>query len=81
MNLWTLVGRYLEVEQFAPEQRSRPSYALAVAWNAAAITPVWQKLALANTPDGRAANDRLDVAMSCSNSLKIPPPVGTSWGS
>lgn len=64
MNLWTLVGKISRgLSNLPPEQRSRPSYALAVAWNAAAITPVWQKLALANTPDGRAANDRLDVAM------------------
>lgn len=40
-----------------------PRYALAVAWDAAGVASAWQRTALSNTPEGRAANDRLDAAM------------------
>lgn len=40
-----------------------PQYALSAAWKAAGVDKMWQRLALGNTAAGRAANDRLDVAM------------------
>lgn len=40
-----------------------PQFVLALAWDATDVAETWQRMALANTPEGRAANDRLDVAM------------------
>ncbi|WP_420838194.1 PD-(D/E)XK nuclease family protein [Bifidobacterium santillanense] len=40
-----------------------PQFALALAWDATGVARVWQRAALDNTPEGRAANDRLDAAM------------------
>ncbi|KAB8292638.1 PD-(D/E)XK nuclease family protein [Bifidobacterium avesanii] len=38
-------------------------YVLSAAWKACGVARDWQRLALANSEAGRAANDRLDVAM------------------
>lgn len=40
-----------------------PQHMLALAWDACGVARPWQTLALRNTPEGRAANDRLDAAM------------------
>ena len=40
-----------------------PQFVLALAWDATDVAETWQRMALANTPEGRAANDRLDTAM------------------
>ncbi|NEG70404.1 PD-(D/E)XK nuclease family protein [Bifidobacterium choloepi] len=60
-HLWKLVG------DVAGELRRlddpAPQYALFAAWQAAGVAERWQEEALFNTPAGRAANDRLDVAM------------------
>ncbi|WP_241519669.1 PD-(D/E)XK nuclease family protein [Bifidobacterium callitrichidarum] len=62
--LWTLVDAVNHgLLRLPPDQRRRPSYVLSLAWNAAGVAPVWQRAALENTDDGRAANDRLDAAM------------------
>ncbi|QOL33247.1 PD-(D/E)XK nuclease family protein [Bifidobacterium eulemuris] len=46
-----------------PSHRPEPQHVLALAWDAAGVAKSWQSLALNNTPEGRAANDRLDSAM------------------
>lgn len=62
--LWTLVGAVDHgLLRLPPDQRRRPAYVLSLAWDAAGVAPVWQRMALENTDDGRAANDRLDAAM------------------
>ncbi|PLS24418.1 PD-(D/E)XK nuclease family protein [Bifidobacterium imperatoris] len=64
MNLWNLVDRVSEGLRSLPEdQRDMPSNALSIAWQAVGVASAWQKIALANTPDGRASNDRLDAVM------------------
>lgn len=64
INLWNLVDRVSDNLRVLPEdQRNTPSNALSIAWHATGVASAWQKVALANTPDGRAANDRLDAAM------------------
>lgn len=40
-----------------------PQYVLSAAWQAVDVADRWQRDALFNTADGRAANDRLDAAM------------------
>ncbi|WP_338024274.1 PD-(D/E)XK nuclease family protein [Bifidobacterium pongonis] len=40
-----------------------PQFVLALAWDTVDVAETWQRMALANTPEGRAANDRLDTAM------------------
>lgn len=40
-----------------------PQYVLDCAWQAFGKAGIWQKMALLNNADGRAANDRLDAAM------------------
>ncbi|MBT1182179.1 PD-(D/E)XK nuclease family protein [Bifidobacterium sp. CP2] len=40
-----------------------PQYVLSLAWDAMGVAGAWQTAALANTSEGRAANDRLDAAM------------------
>ena len=58
------------VEQIAAQLRTltkqdaaQPRFALEAAWTACGVAHHWQRAALYNTPSGRAANDRLDVAM------------------
>ena len=43
--------------------RGEAQYVLSAAWQACGVDRRWQRLALANDEAGRAANDRLDVAM------------------
>lgn len=63
-NLWHLVGKTCAgISKLPKDSRTQPRYVLAAAWNAAGIAYSWQRAALANTPEGRAANDRLDAAM------------------
>nr|WP_239647769.1 PD-(D/E)XK nuclease family protein [Bifidobacterium callitrichos] len=59
--LWTLVGKI--AEGLVTLTSREPQFALALAWEATGVARVWQRTAFANTPDGRAANDRLDAAM------------------
>ncbi|MBT1164291.1 PD-(D/E)XK nuclease family protein [Bifidobacterium felsineum] len=64
MNLWNLVDQVSEELHTLPEdQRDMPGNVLSIAWHATGVSSPWQKTALANTPDGRSANDRLDAAM------------------
>ncbi|MBT1174527.1 PD-(D/E)XK nuclease family protein [Bifidobacterium sp. LC6] len=64
VNLWNLVDRIgVAMRSLPQDQRNTPANALSVAWQAAGVAAPWQKVALTNTPDGRAANDRLDAAM------------------
>ncbi|QOL35331.1 PD-(D/E)XK nuclease family protein [Bifidobacterium lemurum] len=65
--LWQLVAAIVRgmdsLSAAGPTRRLEPQYVLAVAWNATGVAKQWQNLALSNTPEGRAANDRLDAAM------------------
>lgn len=42
---------------------TRPVYVLGAAWDECRVATAWQTAALINSQEGRAANDRLDVAM------------------
>lgn len=60
-HVWELVGRV--AGQLGTLTADEPQYVLGLAWDACAVARDWQVKALANTPEGRAANDRLDVMM------------------
>lgn len=63
-NLWSMVSEIAcKLGRLPAEQRRQPRYALSVAWDATGVASAWQRMALDNTADGRAANDRLDAAM------------------
>ncbi|NMN00524.1 ATP-dependent DNA helicase UvrD [Bifidobacterium sp. DSM 109958] len=59
--VWRLVADTADALSRLPGQG--PQYALSAAWTAAGVDRRWQRLALRGTEAGRAANDRLDVAM------------------
>ncbi|PAU69352.1 PD-(D/E)XK nuclease superfamily [Bifidobacterium italicum] len=62
--LWRYVGQIAErLRALAKQDAARPRFALEAAWTVCDVASHWQRLALFNTPVGRAANDRLDVAM------------------
>ncbi|PLS27474.1 PD-(D/E)XK nuclease superfamily [Bifidobacterium parmae] len=61
IRLWTLVGKVAAALDRL--ESDEPQFALAAAWDAVGVARAWQRRALDNTPEGRAANDRLDVAM------------------
>ncbi|PLS27384.1 PD-(D/E)XK nuclease superfamily [Bifidobacterium anseris] len=62
--LWEYVGRIArQLRALGTQDASRPRFALEAAWGVCDVATHWQRLALFNTPVGRAANDRLDVAM------------------
>ena len=59
--MWDMVGRVADGMGRLPNREAQ--YTLALAWNATGVAGVWQRAALRNDVAGRAANDRLDVAM------------------
>lgn len=59
--MWDMVGRVADGMGRLSNRESQ--YTLALAWNATGVAGVWQRAALRNDVAGRAANDRLDVAM------------------
>ena len=59
--LWRLVGKV--AEGLGRLTFDEPQFVLSLAWDATGVAAVWQRAALMNTPEGRVANDRLDVAM------------------
>ena len=59
--MWDMVGRVADGMDRLPNREAQ--YTLALAWNATGVAGVWQRAALRNDVAGRAANDRLDVAM------------------
>ena len=59
--LWDMVGRV--ADGMGRLSNREAQYTLALAWNATGVAGVWQRAALRNDVAGRAANDRLDVAM------------------
>lgn len=59
--LWGLVRRV--ADGVGRLDADTPQQVLGLAWQTAAVDKVWQRMALLNTPEGRAANDRLDAAM------------------
>lgn len=60
-HLWSLVASVAKgLERLTTDDALQ---VLALAWDATGVAKPWQRAALANTPEGRAANDRLDVAM------------------
>ncbi|NEG55846.1 PD-(D/E)XK nuclease family protein [Bifidobacterium platyrrhinorum] len=61
LRLWRLVG--VIASGLGSLEDAEPQFALAMAWQACGVAGAWQREALDNTPEGRAANDRLDVAM------------------
>lgn len=62
--LWRYVGRIAEqLRTLSKQDAAQPRFALEAAWTVCGVASHWQRLALFNTPVGRAANDRLDVAM------------------
>ncbi|RSX47185.1 PD-(D/E)XK nuclease family protein [Bifidobacterium castoris] len=62
--LWEYVGRIArQLRTLAAQDAARPRFALEAAWGVCDVAAHWQRLSLFNTPVGRAANDRLDVAM------------------
>ncbi|NEG96766.1 AAA family ATPase [Bifidobacterium sp. SMB2] len=58
---WGMIGELAESMRTMPVRESR--YVLWQAWRTSAVAERWQREALENTEDGRAANDRLDAAM------------------
>ncbi|MDF7664278.1 PD-(D/E)XK nuclease family protein [Bifidobacterium sp. ESL0763] len=60
-HVWALVGQVAGKLGSLPADE--PQYALGLAWDACDVARGWQVRALANTAEGRAANDRLDVMM------------------
>ncbi|KAE8127023.1 MULTISPECIES: PD-(D/E)XK nuclease family protein [Bifidobacterium] len=60
-HLWDLVAQV--ADGMAALSSTEPQYALALAWDSCKVAERWQREALNNTDDGRAANDRLDAAM------------------
>lgn len=59
--VWSIIDDAAKALGSLPSQD--PQYALSAAWQAVNVDRRWQKLALRNTAAGRAANDRLDMAM------------------
>ncbi|MGO1260802.1 MAG: PD-(D/E)XK nuclease family protein, partial [Bifidobacterium mongoliense] len=59
--LWRMVDAV--ARGLATLRRPETQYALSLAWQACNVADRWQRTALDNTADGRAANDRLDAAM------------------
>lgn len=59
--MWNMVGRV--ADGMGRLSNREAQYTLALAWNATGVAGVWQRAALRNDVAGRAANDRLDVAM------------------
>lgn len=59
--MWDMVGRVADGMGRLTNREAQ--YTLALAWNATGVAGVWQRAALRNDVAGRAANDRLDVAM------------------
>lgn len=51
----------------APCRRRRPNTRLEAAWKACHVADAWKVQAIFDSPDGRAANDRLDTAMRLFN--------------
>lgn len=60
-HVWDLVGKVAAKLGSLPVDE--PQYVLGLAWDACDVARDWQVKALANTAEGRAANDRLDVMM------------------
>ncbi|MCI1833102.1 MAG: PD-(D/E)XK nuclease family protein [Bifidobacterium sp.] len=60
-HLWDLVGTV--ARGMATLGSDQPQYVLSLAWQSCGVAEKWQRTALRNTADGRAANDRLDAAM------------------
>ncbi|WEV69690.1 PD-(D/E)XK nuclease family protein [Bifidobacterium sp. ESL0775] len=60
-HVWDLVSKVTQGMSALPS--AEPQYALGLAWDACHVSNAWQRQALANNDDGRAANDRLDVMM------------------
>ncbi|PST49652.1 nuclease [Bifidobacterium callitrichos] len=59
--LWLLVDKVAQgLGELVSEE---PQFTLALVWDATGVARVWQRAALENTAEGRAANDRLDTAM------------------
>ncbi len=59
--LWELVNTVSRKLEHL--ETTEPHYVLSQVWEATGVAQTWQKEALRNTPEGRAANDRLDAAM------------------
>ncbi len=59
--MWDMVGRV--ADGMGRLSNREAQYTLALSWNATGVAGVWQRAALRNDVAGRAANDRLDVAM------------------
>lgn len=59
--LWDMIGRVADGMDWLPNREAQ--YTLALAWNETGVAGSWQRAALRNDVAGRAANDRLDVAM------------------
>ena len=59
--LWDMVGRVAGgIGRLASHEAQ---YTLALAWDETGVARAWQRAALRNDAEGRAANDRLDAAM------------------
>lgn len=59
--VFRLIDRVAEGMRALPSKE--PQFVLALAWDVTGVAEHWQRMALMNTPEGRAANDRLDAAM------------------
>ncbi|NMN01625.1 PD-(D/E)XK nuclease family protein [Bifidobacterium panos] len=59
--VWKLVDRVARESRRLTS--NEPQFTLALAWQTTGVALAWQRAALRNTSEGRAANDRLDVAM------------------
>lgn len=59
--VWSLVEQVRQALQALPERTAQ--YALMAAWQACDVARQWQREALFDTAQGRAANDRLDAVM------------------
>lgn len=59
--MWDMVGRV--ADGMGRLSNREAQYTLALAWNETGVAGAWQRAALRNDVAGRAANDRLDVAM------------------
>ena len=59
--MWDMVGRV--ADGMGRLSNREAQYTLALAWNETGVAGSWQRAALRNDVAGRAANDRLDVAM------------------
>lgn len=63
-NLWHSVNALASAWGALPSgMRGEPRYVLWQAWRAAGVAGPWQREALSDTAQGRAANDRLDASM------------------